>query len=211
MTDERSRKDAVEYLSRARDAAFIGAIYVFFAGFTYRHYYLEHFAIGGSGVDESPPDTCAYAYTVVTDNLQWFILAGLFVALMWFLAWFCNVPAVPVVIVLVAFGATGFFLIDRAAYSAALMESTAVRGHSDPDYTLEIDISAAGRQLLGKDLLNAASSNGLRLLSKTSTDYYFLRQPLSRRGTDTELPRGFVYTIPRSYVIDIKTVLPGKD
>lgn len=82
MQAERGR----DLLERLRDLAVLAAIFVFFAGFAYRYYYLGYLGVPAYALPASIEETSAYGYGVFSTHVWPIVIASGIASLGWWVA-----------------------------------------------------------------------------------------------------------------------------
>jgi hypothetical protein len=220
-------------ISRIRDVAFIAAVYLFFAGFIYRYYYLTSFGINPKFEDSALYSVLVYAYSVLDDLFErssfthWWLSALAAVLLVVAVAtnaylrqtrrlyrWKAARVAVevrrvalPVAIVIALLVIPWMF---NAAQRAGLSDATKVRSAQNGiDYAVSVTLTEDAAKHYDRDIQSALASYTLRLVSESDSAYYFLDQPPGY--TPTDLRRGGIFVVRKDDVQSIKLALPGRD
>jgi hypothetical protein len=220
-------------VSRIRDVAFIAAVYLFFAGFIYRYYYLTSFGINPKFEDSALYSVLVYAYSVFDDVFRRSP----------FTHWWLSV--LVAVIVVVAVGTNAYLRETRrlyrwkaarvavelrrvaqpaaiivalvlipwlfdAAERAGLSDAANVRlAQNGIDYAVSVTLTEDAGKHYDKDIQSALASYTLRLVSESDSAYYFLDQPAS--APQTGVRRAGIFVVRKDDVQSIKLALPGRD
>jgi hypothetical protein len=220
-------------ISRVRDVAFIAAVYLFFAGFIYRYYYLTSFGIDPKFEDSGLYSVLVYAYSVFDDVFQrnpfthrwlWVIAAALLIVAVGTNAYLretrrlyrWKAARVAVELRRVALPAAvivALILIPwvfNAAERAGLSDAAKVRAaHNGIDYAVSVTLTDDAAKHYDNDIQSALASYSLRLISESDSVYYFLNQPPN--PAQTGVMRGAVFAVRKNDVQSIKLALPGRD
>lgn len=220
-------------ISRIRDVAFIAAVYLFFAGFIYRYYYLTSFGINPKFEDSALYSVLVYAYSVFDDLFQrspftpwwpWAIAAVLVVVAVSTNAYLretrrlyrWKVARVAVELRRIALPAAiiiALLLIPwlfNAAERAGLSDAAKVRSaHNGIDYAVSVTLTENAEKHYDKDIQTALASYTLRLVSESDSVYFFLDQPSNAEHTG--VMRGGIFVVRKDDVQSIKLALPGRD
>jgi hypothetical protein len=220
-------------IARIRDVAFIAAVYLFFAGFIYRYYYLTSFGISPKFEDSALYSVLVYAYSVFDDVFQrspfthrslWILAAVLLIVAVGANAYLratrrlyrwkaARIALALRRIALPAAVIVALMLIPwlfNAAERAGLSDAAKVRAaHNGIDYAVSVTLTDEAAKHYDKDLRSALASYSVRLISESDSVYYFLDQPPSAAQTD--VMRGAVFAVRKEDVQSIKLSLPGRD
>jgi hypothetical protein len=192
-------------LPALRDVTLVATIYLFFAGFAYRYFYLRLLGVAPSEIDLSVNVLLVYAFNVFL-NLPWLPVA--IVAVLAAL----SVPKVRAVVdvamlpllAATAFGA--FFILFVGARGTAVRAVAVVRaGNAVPAVVMKMRDD--GRY--DADFLAAAAGPGRNhmtayLVEQNASTYFLL---LARDPPDAGRPDR-LYAIPRSEVYYLAALLP---
>lgn len=207
-------------LASARDSAFVAAIYLFFLGFSYRHFFYEYFGLPVRR-DDSIYTTFVYAYQVLDDALIPLLIVAAALGIVrfasrkarglrWYvssLEWANTRFAGPIafiayyripVIVLIAFPISALF----AQYSAR-KEAYHYRFALGPDHAVSSVVLNDTKLMLD----SLTPPNDLYLITSTDDSFYFLRQ--HRPALDGVVPRGDIIQVSRGSVASMTIRLPS--
>jgi hypothetical protein len=199
-------------LANARDAAFIAAIVLYFAGFMYRYAFRQSWGI------TSPDDTPVYTYMVYAvfpiedkygDLLA--LLIGAAIILIFLDAAMKHWPSIPNLRPVVAGGViiAVFLVLQSGARDAAVQAFSPLRENGLPG--AHFHLSREVRTLRTYDaFINDDKNDLLSIVEETPDTYYVLDQ--ATPGPDRMLPDGVLYHIPKADVdyVTSDIVSPGQ-
>jgi hypothetical protein len=189
-------------VSLCRDLVVLVAIYLYFAGFTYKYYVYDAFHIRGV-LDQVPPYVAfVFAYSVFSSH---------WIQLLLFIAGFaCGLILVRnlsnraprfgkglLVALAVVFAIGAFPVLNRWSWDTAMMEVAETRLQAALGNDLGLTLVRNARNAYGADFLFAASGDGLHLLARTDQNDYFLLQPADPNASAT------VVVVPVSEIANI--------
>jgi len=207
---EINKSEKISVLSTVRDFIMIVAIYLYFTGWIFVYYQFREFGISLPSVDIPVYYFFLYSYTVISENLLWFILP---LALLLALAHTSNKIAkiLGIVIISAGFFPVCFYLAKKSGEG----ESLRLRSGDAKNITLIFKESAlaslSDKSLKLHDLeylLDENFQKPLKLLTQTNQSYFVFFQPPPDSGSSL-LPRCYVYEINKSDIYLSRIKLPN--
>jgi hypothetical protein len=189
-------------LSSCRDVAVLAAIYLYFAGFTYKYYFFDSFHIKSVVNDVPAYVAFVYAYPVFWAHKMQIglVTAGAIVVVIVVSRLPFRSPvlggrilvALGVVLSIGAFPLINYWSWQTSQADANATRTAAAQGN-DTGLTLNVGFTKA----YGDDFLASAKGDGLHLLAKTDQYDYFLVQPSDPRASAT------VVAVPVSEIVSM--------
>jgi len=185
---ENSGINRMTAIQTIRNLTFIIAIYAYFAGFIYIYFLYENFGINIRLLNIPIYFYFVYSFNVVMTNIPVMIILFFLILLMTFLSKIgkCKTLLIAFLVLLLPF----FFFISKNSADNA---TDKMRNGYD---LKTIKLSFTDENVYEKRFIQMNKQGALKLLLKTTTDYYIL---LQRKGSAlvAELPTGYVHIIPK--------------
>ncbi len=171
---------------------FLIAVYLYFIGWIYTYYFLDHFNISFNTIDIPFYYFFVYSYSVITNWLSITVfsisiiaiyISGVVYASKW----------IPIFIMLILFPIF-FFLAGQTARSEAVKIRMGYANKITFFFKKDTINQYPSKFLEGND------KGKLKIIAQTKERFFVLYQPPSE-GNGKEIPFGFVYDVPRADVL----------
>ena len=178
----------------------------------YRDLYLSGLGIAPNATDVSLNTLLVYAFTVF--QMNWWLAPLLFLAIIALSAAASKSSWAPGLIVAIALAGVGaFFVLYAAAARTADRVDLDVRlGRVVGISAVTLSLRDGGRsydQTFGDVFTNEKSKTNAYLVDENASSYCILIQPEPLDGSHN-LPVGFLYVVPKSDILHIRSKLPGR-
>lgn len=177
---------------------FVIAIYLYFIGWIYAHYFFHYFGISLNSVDIPFYYFFVYSYTVIFNVIGGMILVV--VILLAYLFTYSYYKKLGLALILIGLIPLFFYVAQKKADREARYKRM---GHANTIiFTFKKDVS----KFYPKEFYDANKKGKLTILTQTKDRFYIFYQP---KGEGRAMPLGFTYDISRADVILAEIEMEG--
>jgi hypothetical protein len=202
-------------LGVTRDIVALGAIFLFFAGFVYRHFYLVDLGIRRTG-DSPSFEFLISSWTVFQREPHVFLVPAFLIGLLFALRKPLEIRSLPFMHLWYRPVETGILAIIVLSASWMIFEAAAKTADTVARQTRLGKVSSAAEFVFAADVQEAyptlernSKNDELRILGRDETFLYILDQPNMRDASgDIPLAAATVYAIPHESIRSYRIIVP---